>query len=214
MLFIPAFALAFVFFSFCLYFVIRKQGVLSNAQLLIGFGMKVLMGCLYGYIFQKYYGGDDTWAMHTASLAETKLLLSDPAQFFWEYGPSTALRNANYSIGFVPLYLSDLEYCLQAKTLGIFNLISRGNYYLNVIFFNFILFWGHYWLFALLIKKFPSKRFLLFIVIFLIPPIIFWLSGIRADGLLFFFTVLFIYKLDNWLVSKKSAALVFVRARL
>lgn len=202
MLSILVFALVFTVLSFCICIIIRKKAVLSNGEILLAFGIKVLMGCIYGYIFQKYYGGDDTWIMHSYSLKETELLLTDPGQFFWEYGPTTALRNSNYSLGFIPLYLSDLEYCLQAKTLGIFNLISRGNYYINVIFFNFILFWGHYWFFSLLVKKFPSKRLLLFISVFLIPPIIFWLSGIRADGLLFFFTALFLYQTDKWLLRR------------
>jgi hypothetical protein len=210
MLSVVAFTLIFVILSFCLCILVRKKRLLSNVEICVGFGFKVLMGCIYGYIFQRYYGGDDTWAMHAASLNETKLLLSDPGQFFWEFGPTTALRNANYTLRFIPLYLSDLEYCLQAKTLGIINLISRGNYYINVLFFNFIVFWGHYWLFVLLTKKYPSKRQLLFIAIFLVPPIIFWLSGIRADGLLFFFTALLIFEVNNWLEIKKASSVILI----
>jgi hypothetical protein len=33
---------------------------LTRNEIALAFGFKVAMGCLYGYVFQKYYGGDDT----------------------------------------------------------------------------------------------------------------------------------------------------------
>ena len=58
---------------------------LTAAQLVSIFLMKVMAGIFYGWV-GVYYGDMarmvDTWAFHYERLAETKLLLSDPAQFF------------------------------------------------------------------------------------------------------------------------------------
>src|ERR1700712_4415864 len=53
---------------------------------------KVLMGCLYGWLFLRYYGGDDTWNYFIESKTETTLLLHHPGQFFQEFLPSFSLR--------------------------------------------------------------------------------------------------------------------------
>ena len=172
-------------------------------EVLLAFGAKVLSGCLYGYIFLHYYGGDDTWNLHFASLREKEMLLRDPYQFFWEFGPATAIRNGDSILKVFGFYLSDLEYCLQAKTLGIVNIISQGNYYVNVVFWNFIMFWGHYWLFKLLVTEFPSKRKIYFLLVFLFPPAIFWLSGIRADGMLFASFALSLSYFSRWLTMRR-----------
>lgn len=176
-----------------IYLIRRKEFNLTRKEIFLTFGFKVLMGCLYGFIFLHYYNGDDTWAIHLESLKEWELLQSNPLQFFREYTPETAIRNAKVSGNFISLYLADLEYCLLIKTLGIFNIISRGNYYVNVVFFNFFVFWGHFWLYQTLVSQFPHKRKLFLIVVFFLPTSLFWLSGIRGDGLLFFFFSLTIF---------------------
>jgi len=181
---------------------IRKQTVpLSWSEILFAFGFKVLMGCLYGYIFLQYYQGSDTWTLHADSIKETQLLMDDPHRFFWEFTiiGNGLLNNTGHS-------LDKLEYYLQTKTIGIINLISQGNYYINVVFWNFLVFWGHYWLFMLLAKEFPSKRKIHFILVFLFPPAVFWLSGIRSDGLLFLSITLLLFHFHRWLSSHRFSS--------
>ena len=185
-----------------------KRIQLSAVEISIAFGFKILLGCLYGYIYGHYYGGDDTWAIHATSLQEKKLLVEHPVQFFREYSPETAIRNGSNFWQTCRFYIADLEYCLLVKTLGYFNLISRGNYYINIVFFNFIVFWGHYWLFRLTAEIFPTKKKMLFFCIFLFPPVVFWLSGLRADGLLFFFLSLLFLHFQSWTHSRKLVNLL------
>ena len=175
-----------------------KPPALSLPEFYTGLGLKVLMGLVYGYIFLHFYHGDDTWRIHQESLNETKILLNNPALFFTEqYTPFFAIEQATSFIKFASVLTNDLEYALLVKTLAFFNLISQGNYYINVFLFNLILFWGHYWLFLLLKELFPGSRKQLYGVIFLFLPAVFWLSGIRADGLLFFFLSLFLLNIHR-----------------
>jgi hypothetical protein len=182
---------------------------MNKPQLLAGFAVKILMGLIYGYIFLHYYNGDDTWKFFRASLAETELLINDTKQFFInEFTPENALRTGKNLGEVVEVYLNDLQYVLVVKTMAVFNLVSRGNYYVNVIFFNAIVFFGHYWLYKLLVGLFPAKKQLYYLLIFFFLPSVFWLSGIRVDGMVFFFLSLLLYyacgrhdnKLSRWLV--------------
>ena len=190
-----------------------KPRHLHTSEFCIGLGLKLLMGLVYGYVFLHFYNGDDTWKIHRLALKETSLLLHDPGQFLLnEYTPVEAIRNGHTFKEIFNLYLNDLEYALIVKTIALFNLISQGNYYINALLFNLITFWGHYWLFVFLVNIFPGARKKLFAAIFLFLPAIFWLSGIRSDGLLFFFFSLFLLHLQrkNWAWMLAGFAGVFI----
>lgn len=160
----------------------------------VAFAVKVLLGLLYGYVFLHYFNGDDTWLFFRSSINETELLLNKPAIFFTnEFTPFNALSTGSNAIEVAAIYLNELQYVLLVKTMAIFNLLTGSNYYLNVVLFNAIFFFGHYWLFKLLAETFPAKKQLYFVVIFFFLPAVFWLSGIRVDGWLFFFLSLLLY---------------------
>lgn len=182
---------------------------LSLTELITAFGYKLVLGCLYGYIFYRYFHGDDTWMLHNSGLFEQDRLLHQTWLFFDDLKPWLAFqRNDSFLAGFSNL-LSDLEYQTISKSLALFNFISGGNYYINIVFFSFITFWGHYWLFGLLVRQFPEWRRRLFLLIFFFPPVVFWLSGLRGDGLLFFFFSLTLLQFHRWVQERKRVALLY-----
>jgi hypothetical protein len=208
--------LLFLLFVFLIVRLVRRATPgLTMPETLMAFAFKALMACAYGYLFMHYYGGDDTWKYNELSLHEYKLLMEHPGEFFWELTPATAWRNSGGHIWqALSLYLVDLEYCMIAKTLGIFNIISRGNYYANAIFFSFLTFWGHYWLFQLLAGIFPQKRKILLAIIFFFPPVVFWLSGIRADGLILVFLSLLLLHAWKWIEQHRKTSILYLLAGL
>lgn len=185
----------------------NRSPALSTGEIALFFAFKVLLGCLYGYIFLKYYGGDDTWNFHLSSLDEHRKLVHDPLAFFRDFSPAGPFRDAGNFWEGIQSYRTALEYWVTVKLLGFFDLFSRDNYYINVVFFNFLVFWGHYWLYALLQRQFPEKRKVLLAGIFLFPPIVFWLSGIRADGLIFGLLALLFSQFYRWMKNGKRSAL-------
>ncbi len=186
----------------------RKIAALSTMELAAAFGMKVIFGCLYGYIFYHYYGGDDTWDYNRSSLLEQKLLLENPGAFFNDLNPLVYFnRNDNLGAAIKDL-LGNWEYSLITKPMAVFNFISGGNYYINIVYFSFVSFWGQYWLFSLLTQSFPEKRKLFLLLIFFFPPAVFWLSGIRGDGLLLFFMALLLYQFRQWLLDRRRQAVI------
>jgi len=207
--------LGIIFYYLILAFIIawfmkRSSFPLVNKEIFLVFGLKIVAGCLYGYIFLTFFGGDDTWLYHRHSLEEYQKLIKDPLQFIGELSPSSAIAGSNGFWQAIDFYIMDLENGIMAKTLGFFNLFSRGNYYINVVFFNFISFWGQYWLFATMVKRYPLKRTALFIAVFFIPPVVFWLSGIRAEGFLIFFFGMLIASFAKWLHASRIKTLIVV----
>ena len=79
------------------------------------------------------------------------------------------------------------------KGLAILNLLTGKNYYTDVLLFEFLIIGGPLLLFKLLAKEFPRRIGMYFLLVFFIPSVIFWCSGIRAEGLLLLFIVLLIY---------------------
>lgn len=205
-------------FSFLLFFILsliiiysitrHKKINLDFSKIVMGFGFKVLMGCIYGYIFQRYYGGDDTWMLHQGSIQEYEKLMHYPGRFFADLDPTASFRrNSGSAAGWYYL-LSDLEFWIITKPLAIFNMYSRGNYYINVVFFNLLTFWGQYLIYKLFAVNFPQRKSLIFFLTFLLPSISFWLSGIRPDAWIMVSIGLSLYYFHAWLYSKKIGHLL------
>src|SRR5688572_5213555 len=204
MLSIFAFLFIFVFSLFFIYARLRNRKItLSPFEVTVVFTFKVLMGCVYGYLFQRYYGGDDTWMLHYGSIQEYHKLMGQPLQFFADLDLTASFRrNEGFASGWYFL-LSDLEYWIITKPLAIFNIFSRGNYYVNVVFFNLLTFWGQYLVFKVFATHFPYRRRLLVLLVFLVPPITFWLSGIRPDAWIMVGVGLTLYYFNAWLLGNK-----------
>jgi hypothetical protein len=79
------------------------------------------------------------------------------------------------------------------KGLAILNLLTGKSYYTDVLLFEFLVISGPLLLFKLLAKAFPQRTGMNFLLVFFIPSVVFWCSGIRAEALLLLFTVLMIY---------------------
>ena len=207
-----------VFFFFSLIFIYgrvrRKVISLSPLEILLAFGCKVLMGCLYGYVFQRFYGGDDTWILHAGSIDEYNKLMTRPGQFFADFDLTASFRrNEGFAAGWYYL-LSDLEFWTITKPLAIFNMYSRGNYYVNVVFFNLLTFWGQYLVFKLFTARFPHHRRLIFLLTFFLPAACFWLSGLRPDAWIMVSMGVALYYFHAWLHGNKTKHLLLFLAGL
>lgn len=84
-------------------------------------------------------------------------------------------------------------------------LFSQGNIYVHVVFMCFLALIGSTALYKAVAEYYKGKQKLLVLLIFLLPSILFWQSGVLKEGILIFSTGLFIYhfftflKNRNWL---------------
>ncbi|ANE50174.1 hypothetical protein SY85_06320 [Flavisolibacter tropicus] len=182
-----------------------KSG-LNSTQLIILFLLKVIAGIFYGWL-GVYYGQQlqmvDTWYFHYNGLKQYQLLLNHPLDFI------TSLFHTNYDEGFSKFldskdsWWNDVKYLFFDKLLAVFNLFSLGNYYINVIFYSFLTFFGPIALYRVMKNVFPAKEQSLQIAIFLIPSFLFWNSGLHKDGLVFLSFALICYHVYLGLKEKK-----------
>jgi len=176
-----------------------------------------MAGIFYGWI-GLYYGGlakmQDTWSFHLGSLEEYNLLFKNPGEFF-----TNLFRDPYESSGVATFFGSDNSYWndlkgnLFIKLLSIFNVFSTGNYYINVIFYSFITFFGPLALYRVMSDVFPSGKIPVLLSTFLVPSFIYWTSGLHKEGLIFTgislitYAIYFGTKEKKWSI-KRMASLV------
>jgi len=173
----------------------------------VAFMLKVSMACLYGYIFQEYYGGDDTWMYHQQSQDETVFLKTDPLHFL-----HSLIDPTSYTRYMMTTWWQELEYASLIKLLAILNVLSGGSYYVNAVLFSMISFWGAYFYYSFFTRLYPSSKTLLMLVFFFFIPMVFWTSGIRKDGLIMLFTGMFFlstYRFFETGNKKMTVAMLF-----
>jgi hypothetical protein len=77
------------------------------------------------------------------------------------------------------------------------------------VFFNVFSFSGAYLLFKLFAADPGSRRILIYLATFFIPPVVFWLSGIRGDGLLLLCIGMAMYYFHAWTQNGRGKHLLF-----
>ncbi len=203
------FLIAFSTFYYWLYRFMKKANHgLNPGQLALVFVLKVFTACFYGWLLLHYYGGDDTWVIHEDTLMEWGQMKINPLRFFvYEVDLRQYITDMGWKEG-LPYFRMKLEKAIINKPLGIFNFFSQGNFYVNMVAFSFISFWGTFWLYQVLVHLMPAYKKWTFLVLFFYPPALFWLSGLRSDAMLFFFFSLFVSRLyRQWQIMPAKANL-------
>ena len=187
---------------------------LTRPQLVLLFILKVLAGVAYGvfYSSQAYRSISDTWRIDEVSKSETALLLHDPIAFIKDLFSYGYAQSGNLFAG-KNSYWNDLKLNIIIKTDAVLNLFTFGNYYANLIFFNFLFFFGPVAFFRAMSCIYPQKKWLLICSVFLVPSFLFWCSGLHKEGLIFTCLGLIIYHFQQQLQLHKlqlKPLLVFV----
>ncbi|RTL59163.1 MAG: hypothetical protein EKK37_12735 [Sphingobacteriales bacterium] len=182
----------------------RESG-LSAKTLIFLFIVKIAAGVFYGFIYSRIPGHKiyaDTWRFFYESLEETDLLFRDPLRYF------TNIFHNPYDRGYERLfstshsYWSDLKSNVMVKLTSVFNIFSLRHYYVNVIFYSFITFFGPVALYRLFNKLFPGKTIYLLAGCFLIPSFLYWCSGIHKDGLIFMAIVFIMHHMQEMIAEE------------
>ena len=180
-----------------------KEAGLGRQILICLFLVRVVAGLVNGYINIYYYPNTDISSFQQEGISEYNLLFHDPYEYFTNIFHSN--HNNSYS-GFLESsnsYWNDTRSNLIAKMLSIFDIFSRKNFYINILFYNFFIFFGAAALYKVFIKNFPSGSFVLIACIFLFPSVIYFSSGIHRDGLIFLSLSMLIYHLSFIFKTKK-----------
>ncbi|MFZ4057606.1 MAG: hypothetical protein ACOYKE_05680 [Ferruginibacter sp.] len=159
---------------------LRKAGM--PAGVIVGlFVLKVLVGCFNVWLSYKLSPIPDVEMYHAESVKEYHLLFNEPLQYF------TNIFHSGYATGYDTMlkpgtsYWNDLTSNLIIKFLSVCNIFSGGNFYINLIFFNALCFFGITGLYRVFVQVF-KHRWIPLITCFLLPTVLFYSSVTHKDG--------------------------------
>lgn len=161
---------------------VKKTGIPGKGIVLL-FLLKIAAGLAIGWFTKDIT--NDYWPLNADSMNEHRLLLKDPWAYF------TNIFHSGYENGYggfldaLPSYWNDLRITLISKALAWFNFLSRGNYYINSLLFNFFCFLGHVAFYRVFIQVYPLKKMAVIISCFLLPSMLYFSSGVQKDGIVF-----------------------------
>ncbi len=163
-----------------------------------------MAGIAIGWLSLHFYGtGNDYWDVNTEAWKEYQILLSDPKTYF------TNIFTSDYQGGYTGVFTSidsfwnDLKGNIIIKMVSVFNIFSRGDYYINSIFYNFLVFFGQVALYRVFIKVYPGRSRVIIIGCFMLPSMAYFSSGIHKDGIVFLMLAMLIYEVYRSLSENK-----------
>ena len=162
-----------------------KNSGLNNTSLVLLFLIKVLVGVYYGLITQYIPNSSDNWGMHTEGVNEFHLLFKHPSQYALNIFHDDYNNSYGGLLDTTDSYWNVLRTKIMAKLLSIFDIFSGCNYYINTIFYNFLVFFGFVAIFRIYNSIYVNRHKLLVICVFLLPSLIYFSSVIHKDGLIF-----------------------------
>ncbi|WP_255155104.1 hypothetical protein [Ferruginibacter sp. HRS2-29] len=146
------------------------------------FIFKVAVGVFVGWFTKDEVS--DSWGYNTGSLTEYNRLVSAPGQFFYDF-----IR---------PHYMTwhDLPDNIILRLSAVLDIFSRGNYYINSMFFVLAGFAGSVALYRVFRKVYPlAAAWQLVAGCFLLPSLLIFTSLIHKDAIVFCMLGLFCHAL-------------------
>lgn len=188
--------ITFAFFTWGVYRwnFFNVQG-LSRRFLVIAFTVKILAGFALTVIYTQYYTNrneadtfryfDDSYHLHKAASenpqAYFKMLLgSDDGEDLMPYLDGMN----NWFPAERTTFYNDNRTVIRINAL--LRWVSFGSYYFHVLVFSFLAFYGLTFIYKAFHRYFSGKKFLLGIILFFMPSLVFWSSGILKEGPLLF----------------------------
>jgi hypothetical protein len=165
-----------------------SKGGFSKTQVIILFLIKVMAGILYGWT-GVYYANlaqvIDTWTYHYQGLDEMHLLQTHPVKFFTSLVDNYHTESFVHFLSSKNSWWNDLKANFLIKLFAIFDLFSFGQYYINVIFYNFLTLFGPIALYRAYRDHYSVNRVGVLVGTFFLPSFLYWTSGLHKEGLIF-----------------------------
>lgn len=171
---------------------VREAGLGRKAVLLL-FLVKIAAGCALGLVNHLLMHNTTDYDLYNHyGIVEYQHLFTNPRLFFTDifttdYTPTGGFFGSDFS------YWNDLRTNIIFKILGVMDIFSRGNYYINSLFFNAFAFLGHIGLFRVFSHIYPGKKLQVVVGCFLLPSMLYFSSGIHKDLIVFTALAVFCY---------------------
>lgn len=220
--------LYFVLGSASLYFFAFKNYPKLKIWSIILFATKILVGAIFYYVYAYHYSSGtlsgDTATYHADSLVLMDLFKNSP-DLFWQVitgqdqnvpALQEFYKNTHYWEFSADGQINDARNFVRFNAL--LGFLGRGYYFVHTILYCLISTWASVFLYAGILKFMKEPKLRSTLLMFFLPSIIFWTSGLMKESLLFIGLGLFINALlsiakkeHNWkTVTKLIVGLLFL----
>jgi hypothetical protein len=148
-----------------------------------GILIKVFGSLAFALTFVYYYKFGDSFEYYKGAVMLSNTLLDSPSDYFELLLHESSTNFPGHLRQYTdPLAYSDTpEEWFMVKLTSIFSLISFNSYLVINLFMSVVSFWGGWKLFKVFSDLIPSKLYIAFWSVFLVPSMIFWGSGLMKD---------------------------------
>ncbi len=156
---------------------------MENRTIIILFLLRILAGMVNAWINLYYYSGTDSSVFHQEGIIEYHLLFNNPKEYLLNVFHDKVSYSGLFDI--TDSFWNNLRSNIIIKLLSVFDILSNCNYFINTVFYNFLVFFASVSLYRIFIQIFPSRKNTLLITMFLLPSCLYFTSGLHRDGLVF-----------------------------
>ena len=174
---------------------------LSKRSIVFVFILKIIVGIVLHFIYTFYYPEGDMKSYFDDGNKLFYILTNDSNHF-----KEIILKGDNFNELFT--WNASFEKTLynDSRTMVLLNLLFRffsfGNFYVHIIFMSFLSLIGLTAIYKTFIIYFKSTKKILFFIVFLLPSVLLWSSGVLKEGLLFLGVGLLLYTTNCGLATK------------
>ena len=173
----------FFCFGFRIYDLPKKVGLSFNLVCFL-FAVKVLFGCINLYFHNSEYISNDAHFYYVGAMEQLSDFSNKPMFYLhdWFLNWGDIGSHLNFLNKDNAVYWSDVGRLIHSRFMILCTVLSFGHEYANVIFYNLFFFIGFLGLYKSFFFFKPNQKWVFLIIIFFIPSITFWCSGIHKDG--------------------------------
>ncbi|WP_158605189.1 hypothetical protein [Hanamia caeni] len=172
----------------------RSTGLLP--QLLVAlFIVRILVMIAGCYVNLYILPVSDTVAFHNMGTDDFNLLLRNGREYFSQIFHNPYVHGYSRLFDDYHSFWNNLRTILIVKMVSIFDFFSFKDFWINSLFFNFIVFFGCAALYKVFVRVFPQSGIPLILCIFLFPSALFFSAMIHRDGLIFLAISMVVYHL-------------------
>lgn len=174
--------------------------------LVLALVLKVVFAISYGILHEKYYGRCDTFHFFDDGNIVFATLFENPIQYLRlvfglnNISVSSDLQQVIEKMGY---WGNNGSYAV-VRFHALVRLMSFGYYNVHAVFMAFTSLVGLVGIYRVFTSNFPLKWRPLFVLLFFLPSILFFGSGLHKEGLLIFCLGTILYTFDRLLTSPKS----------
>ena len=172
-----------------------KQSGLNKRILILLFLIRVIASLITCYINLYYFPVSDSLIFHNGGIVEYNLLFQNTREYFSNIFQDNHPNGYTRFLDSSDSYWNDIKSNVLYKMLSVFDIFSRKNFFINTLFYNFLVFFGAVALYKVFIKIFPTSFYKIIACIFLLPSALFFSSMIHRDGLILLSLSMVIYHL-------------------